>query len=266
MYSRQDSNLHAFRHWFLRPARLPIPPREHLYLKWDSNPHVFQHWCLRPARLPIPPFRHLYKQWDSNPRHLVPKTNASGHWAMLAFLYLQRNSNPHALKRGFLRPLCLCPISPWRHLYPIGDSNPYAFRPTHLKRRCLPVPTTGHLRRRWDSNPHADSTPTNSLANCCSTIMTYISFLKNVFAEIEGLEPTSRLITDTAVFKTAALPIRLYFHFAENVRFELTGPVYQTSGFRDRCNEPLYQFSVAVKVRFELTVPVRAHRLSRSAL
>lgn len=40
------------------------------------------------------------------------------------------------------------------------------------------------------------------------------------FAEGARLELAKRLITVTAVFKTAALPIRLPFHFADEVGVE----------------------------------------------
>lgn len=54
-YSRRGSNSHARRHRFLRPAGLPIPPREHACSRWESNPHTRRHRDLNPARMP---FRH----------------------------------------------------------------------------------------------------------------------------------------------------------------------------------------------------------------
>lgn len=45
-----------------------------LWARWDSNPHTFRHWFLRPARLP---FRHLPKKQTHQDlhSHLIAKTS-----------------------------------------------------------------------------------------------------------------------------------------------------------------------------------------------
>lgn len=79
-------------------------------------------------------------------------------------------------------------------------------------------------------------------------ITTYLHCIKKQLAEAKGLEPLSRFITDTIVFKTIALPIMLRFHLiSKNVMYNL----YTHQKFMYRKRHFLY-ISLAVRKRFEL--------------
>ena len=63
-------NPHDFRHWYLKPARLPIPPRPH-YTSLNDVRLLINSTVVN--SLPVPAYRNIYF-----PRHPKPEKNGDG--------------------------------------------------------------------------------------------------------------------------------------------------------------------------------------------
>lgn len=147
--ARWDLNPYVFRHWFLRPARLPITPLAHIGLIdgiwthdlqghnlafWPTEllptgtqdgtwTHTISHCHLKAARLPIPPLVHMGLM-KALPRPWGP------------YLFISR-SKPDIISKE--RPWCLAiPAADWWSQW---GSNP---RPLPCKGSALPIELWSH--------------------------------------------------------------------------------------------------------------------------